>query len=124
MRAGLLIGFISGRPSPATTRRAAELGVTIVMQGSTDKMQLVDEVKKQHQLTNEQICFVGDDLVDLPVLRRVGLAVSVPGGVAEAKLAAHYVTRAPGGGGAVREVIEMILKAQGTWARTIEKYMV
>jgi len=124
LRAGLLVGFISGRASPATTRRAADLGVTIVFQKPTNKMEMVEEVKRQHQLQNEEICFVGDELVDLPALRRVGLAVSVPGGVTEVKQVAHYVTRQAGGNGAVREVIEMLLKAQGTWAKTIEKYMV
>jgi len=119
-----LVGFISGRASPATTRRAADLGVTIVFQKPTNKMEMVEEVKRQHQLQNEEICFVGDELVDLPALRRVGLAVSVPGGVTEVKQVAHYVTRQAGGNGAVREVIEMLLKAQGTWAKTIEKYMV
>ena len=124
LRVGLPVGFISGRPSPATTRRAADLGVTICYQKPTNKMELVEEVKKQLQLTNEEIAFVGDELVDLPVLRRAGLAISVPNGVTEAKQAAHYCTRAAGGQGAVREVIEMLLKAQNLWAKAIEKYLV
>ena len=123
-RAGLTIGFISGRPSRATARRAAELGVKIVLQQPTNKMDLVEKVKRQHGLANDEIAFVGDELVDLPVLRRVGLAVAVPNATAEVKRVAHYQTRQRGGDGAVREVIEMILKAQGSWEQAIAKYLV
>jgi 3-deoxy-D-manno-octulosonate 8-phosphate phosphatase (KDO 8-P phosphatase) len=123
-RAGLVIGFISGRPSKATTRRAADLGIEILKQAATSKVEMVEEVKKEHRLRDEQICFIGDELVDLPVMRRVGVAVAVPNAVNEVKAAAHYVTRRSGGDGAVREVIEMILKAQGTWKKVITKYMV
>ena len=123
-RAGLVIGFISGRPSEATTKRAADLGVKIVKQAATNKMEMVEEVKQEHGLRNEEICFIGDELVDLPALRRVGLAVAVPNAMNEVKQVAHYITRHAGGDGAVREVIEMILKAQGTWKNVIAKYMV
>ncbi len=123
-RAGLTIGFISGRPSKATERRAADLGVKILMQKPANKMEMVEEVKREHAFRDEEICFIGDELVDLPVLRRVGLAVAVPNAMDEVKQAAHYVTRHRGGDGAVREVIEMILKAQGSWKNVIAKYMV
>jgi 3-deoxy-D-manno-octulosonate 8-phosphate phosphatase (KDO 8-P phosphatase) len=122
-RARLMIGFISGRPSKATARRAADLHVKIVLQKPINKMEMVDQVKRQHGFTNAEIAFIGDELVDLPVLRRVGLAVAVPNAVNEAKRVAHYVTRRRGGDGAVREVIEMILKARGLWKKTIAKYM-
>jgi 3-deoxy-D-manno-octulosonate 8-phosphate phosphatase (KDO 8-P phosphatase) len=122
-RAGLLIGFISGRPSKATARRARDLRVNIVLQKASNKMQMVDQVKRKHKLRNEQIAFIGDELVDLPVLRRVGFAVAVPNAMDEVKRAAHCVTRRRGGDGAVREVIEMILKAQGSWRKVIAKYM-
>jgi len=122
-RVGLTIGFISGRPSKATTRRAEDLGVTIVLQKPTNKMDMVDQVKAQHGFTNNEIAFMGDELVDLPVLRRVGLAVAVPNAMDEVKRVAHYVTRRRGGDGAVREVIEMILKARGLWKKAIAKYM-
>jgi 3-deoxy-D-manno-octulosonate 8-phosphate phosphatase (KDO 8-P phosphatase) len=121
-RAGLTIGFISGRPSKATARRAADLRVTIVMQKGVNKMEMVEQVKRQHGFANTEIAFMGDDLVDLPVLRRVGLAVAVPNAVDEVKRAAHYVTRRKGGDGAVREVIEMILKARGLWKSVIARY--
>jgi len=123
-RDGLTIGFVSGRPSKATTRRATDLGVSIVMQRAANKMEMVEEIKQAHELRDEEIAFIGDELVDLPVLRRVGLAVAVPNAVIEVKSAAHYITRRRGGDGAVREVIEMILKAQGRWKKVIAKYMI
>lgn len=122
-RVGLTIGFISGRPSLATSQRAADLGVTIVLQKPTNKMEMVEEIKRAHGFTDDEIAFIGDELVDLPPLRRVGLAVAVPNAVDEVKRLAHYVTRRRGGDGAVREVIEMILKARGTWDKAIAKYV-
>jgi len=122
-RVGLTIGLISGRPSKATARRATDLGVKIVLQKPTNKMEMVETVKRRRNLTNAEIAFIGDELVDLPVLRRVGLAVAVPNAMDEVKRVAHYVTRRRGGDGAVREVIEMILKAQGSWNKAIAKYM-
>ena len=104
--------------------RASDLGVKIVLQKPTNKMEMVEEVKRQYGFANDEIAFIGDELVDLPPLRRVGLAVAVPNAVDEAKRAAHYVTRRRGGDGAVREVIEMILKARGLWKRATVKYMV
>jgi 3-deoxy-D-manno-octulosonate 8-phosphate phosphatase (KDO 8-P phosphatase) len=123
-RAGLLIGFISGRPSKATEQRAADLDVKIVLQRPTNKMEMFREVKRTHSLRDYEIGFIGDELVDLPVMRRVGVAVAVPNAADEVKQAAHYVTHRSGGEGAVREVIEMVLKAQGTWRKTIAQYMV
>jgi 3-deoxy-D-manno-octulosonate 8-phosphate phosphatase (KDO 8-P phosphatase) len=122
-RVGLTIGFIAGRPSKATTQRAADLGVKIVLQKPVNKMEMVEVVKSQHGFSNEEIAFMGDELVDLPVLRRVGLAVAVPNAVDEVRRVAHYVTRHRGGDGAVREVIEMILKARGSWKKAIAKYL-
>src|SRR6266446_618390 len=122
-RAGLLLGLVSGRPSKATEKRAADLGVEIVKQAPVNKMDMIEEIKLEHNLRDEEIAFVGDELVDLPVLRRVGLAVAVPNAVDEVKALAHYTTKRRGGDGAVREVIEMILKAQGSWEDVIAKYM-
>lgn len=123
-RAGLLIGIISGRPSAATTKRAADLGVKIVKQAPVNKIEMLSEVKQEHGLRDEEIAFVGDELVDLPVLRRVGYAVAVANAVPEVKAVAHYVTRRRGGDGAVREVVEQLLKAQGRWRKVTAKYMV
>lgn len=122
-RAGLLIGLVSGRPSKATERRAADLGVNIVKQAGVNKMEMVEQIKREHNLRDDEIAFIGDELVDLPVLRRVGLAIAVPNAVPEVKRAAHYTTRHRGGDGAVREVIEMILKARGLWKDVTAKYM-
>jgi 3-deoxy-D-manno-octulosonate 8-phosphate phosphatase (KDO 8-P phosphatase) len=122
-RAGLAIGFVSGRPSRATAKRARDLKVKILMQGAVNKMKMVEKIKRKHGLSDEQIAFIGDELVDLPVLRHAGFAVAVPNAVREVKAAAHYVTRRAGGDGAVREVIEVILKAQGSWRRVIAKYL-
>lgn len=123
LRTGLLVGFITGRPSAATEKRAADLGVKILKQGAVNKMDMVNQVKTEHSLTDAEICFVGDELVDLPVLRRAGLAVAVPNAVAEVQAVAHYITRRSGGDGAVREVIELLLKATGRWENAIAKYL-
>jgi len=123
-RAGLMVGFVSGRRSKATTCRAKDLGVRLILQAPTDKARLVGRIKREHGLNEKEIAFIGDELVDLPVLRRVGFAVAVSNAIPEVKACAHYVTRRSGGDGAVREVIEMILKARGDWNRVIAKYLV
>lgn len=123
LRTGLLVGFVSGRPSEATAKRAADLGVKILMQAPVNKMDMVETIKAEHHLTDEEICFVGDELVDLPVLRRVGVAVAVPNAVPEVAAVAHYMTRRAGGQGAVREVIDLILKATDRWDRAVAKYL-
>lgn len=122
LQVGLLVGFVSGRPSKATEKRAADLGVKILYQQPVHKMDMVKRIQTEHGLRDEEICFIGDELVDLPVLRRVGLAVAVPNAVAEVRAAAHYVTQRRGGDGAVREVIELILKATGKWDAATAKY--
>jgi 3-deoxy-D-manno-octulosonate 8-phosphate phosphatase (KDO 8-P phosphatase) len=123
MRAGLMLGLVSGRPSKATEKRAADLGLKIVKQAGVNKMEMVEEIKAEHKLRDEEIAFIGDELVDLPVLRRAGFAVAVPNAVDEVKAIAHYTTKRQGGDGAVREVIEMILKARGLWETAVAKYM-
>ena len=122
IRAGLLLGLVSGRPSKATEKRAADLGLKIVKQAGVNKMEMVEEIKRTHHLADAEICFVGDDLVDLPVLRRAGVAVAVANAVPEVLQAAHYVTRRAGGRGAVREVIDLLLKTQGRWDKVTAKY--
>lgn len=122
-RAGLLMGLVSGRPSKATEKRAADLGLKIVKQAGVNKMEMVDEIKRDHNVRDEEIAFIGDELVDLPVLRRAGFAVAVPNAVDEVKAVVHYTTKHRGGDGAVREVIEMILKARGLWEAAVAKYM-
>jgi 3-deoxy-D-manno-octulosonate 8-phosphate phosphatase (KDO 8-P phosphatase) len=122
-RAGLIVGFLSARPSEATTKRAADLGVKILKQARTNKAEMLAEVCREENLRPEEIAFIGDELVDVPVLFRVGVAIAVANAVAEAKGAAHYVTRRRGGDGAVREVVEMILKARGDWKKLVAPYL-
>jgi len=123
-RAGLKIGWVSARPSPATKMRAAELKIHFLVE-QTDKESKTGAIEKllaQEQLGWDEICFVGDDIVDLGPLQRAGFAVAVADGVAEAKAKAHFVTAAAGGRGAIREVVEMILKAQGIWEPFVAHY--
>jgi len=114
--AGLRTGVITGRDSPAVTKRAAESGMEFVYQGREHKMAAYEEVLRAAKVEDSQVAYVGDDLPDLPLLRRVGLAVAVANAAPEVKRAAHVVTKRSGGDGAVREVIEYILKAQGKWS--------
>ncbi|EEF58933.1 KdsC family phosphatase [Pedosphaera parvula] len=119
---GFKVGWISNRPSTATTLRAEELKIDFLVQNKGGKVAEVEIILAATGLTWEEVSYMGDDIVDLGVLKRAGFAACVPEGVAEAKAAAHYITKATGGNGAVREVIELILKAQGHWDRLIADY--
>jgi 3-deoxy-D-manno-octulosonate 8-phosphate phosphatase (KDO 8-P phosphatase) len=123
-RAGLKIGWVSARPSLATKLRADELKIHfLVQQGDRlSKTGAIQELLAREKLSWNDVCFVGDDIVDLGPLKRAGLAVAVADGVAEAKAAAHFTTQAAGGRGAVREVLELILKAQGIWEPFVAHY--
>jgi 3-deoxy-D-manno-octulosonate 8-phosphate phosphatase (KDO 8-P phosphatase) len=114
--AGIATAIISGRSSEAVARRAAELGIEHVVQGSHDKVAAFEALIATLDLTADQCSFVGDDLPDLPVMRLCGLAVAVANAAEPVKSAAHYVTRAAGGRGAVREFCELVLDAQGQLA--------
>jgi len=122
-RAGLKSGIISGRSSQAVIRRASELGMEFVRQGDPDKLEAFEQVLQQAEVDENEVAFVGDDLTDIPLMQRAELAVAVADAVAEARSVAHYVTRAEGGRGAVREVIELILKSQGHWNDLIDEYL-
>jgi 3-deoxy-D-manno-octulosonate 8-phosphate phosphatase (KDO 8-P phosphatase) len=111
--AGIATAIISGRSSEAVSRRAAELGIAHVVQGSSDKVAALDELIAALGLEASACAFVGDDLPDLAAMRRCGFAVAVANAVDAVKAAAHYVTRASGGRGAVREFCELVLRAQG-----------
>lgn len=121
-RAGGKFGLITGRSSQIVKQRAAELGIEIVRQGFEHKWPAAQEAMEALGLTPEQVCFIGDDLPDLPVIRRVGLGVAVADASAEVRSAAQLVTSARGGAGAARELIETILKAQNRWDDLVEKY--
>ncbi len=120
--AGIPVVIISGRHSEATSDRMGKLGVEDIFQGDISKSAAYDKMKKKYGVTDEEISYIGDDLIDLPILRQVGLAVAVPNSVSETREASHYVTQKPGGSGAVREVSDMILKAQGKLAVAMEKF--
>lgn len=122
-RAGLRSGVISGRSSQALSRRAGELGIEFVRQGDPEKLAAFADVLRQAGVAEDEVAFVGDDLTDIPIMRRVEFAVAVADAVEEARSVAHYVTRARGGRGAVREVIEMILRSQGRWNDLVDQYL-
>jgi len=121
-QAGKRVGVISGRSSPAVARRTAELGIDHLIQGADAKLPALRAVLAGTGCRPEQTCAVGDDLPDLPLLRNVGLAGAVADAAEEVKQAAHFVTRAPGGRGAVREVVELLLKGQRLWQGVVERY--
>lgn len=123
-RAGLQVGWVSARPSPVTKARAAELGIDfLVEQGDrVGKTGAVEKLLHRTKLDWDAVCFVGDDVVDLGPLKQAGLAVAVADARPDVKSAAHYVTRADGGRGAIREVAEMILRAQKNWDSIIIHY--
>ena len=114
-RAGKRSAILSGRSAAAVDRRAAELGIAHVIQGVVEKGGAFRALIDQLGLTPRQVCFIGDDLPDLPVLQAVGLAACPADAVDEVRDAAHLVTHAPGGRGAVREVVEVIMRSQGKW---------
>ncbi|MFZ0882932.1 MAG: HAD hydrolase family protein [Candidatus Acidiferrales bacterium] len=116
---GIRTGLITGRDSPATARRARESSMEFVIQGQPKKLESYKAILTRAGVTDEEVAYVGDDLPDLPILQRVGLGVAVANAVVEVKRAAHYVTVAKGGKGAIREVVELILKAQGRWKKAI-----
>ena len=122
-RAGLRSGIISGRSSPSVERRARELGVEFLRQGHADKIEAFKEILKQAGVDESEVAFVGDDLPDIPLMKRSELAVAVADATEETRSAAHCITVARGGRGAVREVVELILKAQGRWNDLLEGYL-
>lgn len=122
MRAGVKVGIITSRESEVVSMRARDLGIEIVHQRAIDKAKALDEIVKEEGVSEEALAFVGDDLVDLPVLRRVGFSVAVADAIPEVKESADYVTHTRGGYGAVREVCELILKIQGRWDAVTQRY--
>jgi 3-deoxy-D-manno-octulosonate 8-phosphate phosphatase (KDO 8-P phosphatase) len=117
---GIQTGFITGRKSPAVAQRAQELRVKFVYLGQETKMAAFEECLKKAGVTEEETAYLGDDLPDMPVAQRAGLAVAVSNAAPELKAVCHYVTSHPGGGSA-REVVELILKAQGRWEEAVPK---
>jgi 3-deoxy-D-manno-octulosonate 8-phosphate phosphatase (KDO 8-P phosphatase) len=118
-RVGLRTGLISGRSSAAAARRASELGMEEVHFKSRDKLATYARILRRTGLADSQVCFIGDDLVDLPVLRRAGMPVAPSDAHPEVLGRVPFITRATGGHGAIREVIDVVLKAQGRWPEVI-----
>jgi 3-deoxy-D-manno-octulosonate 8-phosphate phosphatase (KDO 8-P phosphatase) len=122
-RAGLDVALISGRASEPTLRRAEQLQIEHVFQDCHHKLPVLEKFLEQVSLSPEQVVYIGDDLTDLPVIRYAGFGVAVANAVAEVKRYADYVTIRPGGHGAVREVIELILKNSGRWEKLMKRYL-
>jgi 3-deoxy-D-manno-octulosonate 8-phosphate phosphatase (KDO 8-P phosphatase) len=121
-RAGLKTGIISGRTSSAVERRAQDLQMAYVRQYAEDKVRILEEILALAKVSLQECAYIGDDLADIPVMRRVELACAVADAVPETKQVAHFVTEQKGGYGAVREVTELILKTQGSWEELVKKY--
>ena len=122
-RAGLRSGIISGRRSRLVELRAKDLGVSFVRQGVLDKVEAFESLLGEAGVEPSHAAYVGDDVVDIPLMSRCGLAVAVADATPDTRAAAHHVTDAPGGFGAVREVCELILKAQGRWDELLKRYL-
>jgi 3-deoxy-D-manno-octulosonate 8-phosphate phosphatase (KDO 8-P phosphatase) len=118
---GIQTGFITGRTSPAVARRAAELRVPFVYLGQAKKTEAFEDCMRKAGVTEEEVAYLGDDLPDIPLAQRAGLAVCVADGAPELASICHFVTRRAGGRGAAREVIELILKAQGRWEEAVPR---
>ena len=119
---GIPTGVISGRVSPATDERARQCKMAYVYQGHTEKIPILEEILAKAQIDATQVAYIGDDLTDIVIMRRVGLGIATANARPEVKKRAHHVTSAPGGSGAVREVIELILAAQGKWKEILQHY--
>jgi 3-deoxy-D-manno-octulosonate 8-phosphate phosphatase (KDO 8-P phosphatase) len=119
--AGIRTGIITGRESPAMRRRAKEMKIEFLYERVPEKIPIYEEILRIARVTDAEVAYVGDDLPDIPVMQRVGLAIAVGDATPETKRAAHYVTKALGGRGGVREAIELIMKSQGIWEKMLNK---
>ncbi|MCR9278438.1 MAG: HAD-IIIA family hydrolase [Pseudomonadaceae bacterium] len=119
MRAGIQIGIITGRKSEPVRRRAEELGITYLYQGNEDKRGALADISKRSGISTEHMAHCGDDLADLALFERVGLAVSVPNGHPEVRRRADIITKAAGGQGVARDLCELLLRARGVWAQML-----
>ncbi|MBI5047777.1 MAG: HAD-IIIA family hydrolase [Deltaproteobacteria bacterium] len=122
MRAGIDVAIITARESNVVLHRAKNLGVEMVYQKAMDKVIAFEDILKKRRLSSQETAYIGDELVDIPLLRRVGFAVAVKDAVKDVKKYVNYITIRSGGCGAVREVCELILKAQGKWAEVTARY--
>ena len=121
-RAGVPVGLLSSRTSGATTQRAAQLAIRLVVQGVPDKLTAYEQILRDANLADDAVAYMGDDLVDLPVLARAGLAAAPADAALEVRAAAHWVSTSTGGRGAVREFVEMVLRAQHRWDDVVRRF--
>jgi 3-deoxy-D-manno-octulosonate 8-phosphate phosphatase (KDO 8-P phosphatase) len=122
-RAGLRTGLLSARQSGATAERAAQLRIPIVRQGAADKLEALEEILRAEDLSEGEVAYMGDDLLDLPVLARVGLPAAPADAVAEVRQRAAWISQRRGGDGAVRELVELVLRAQGRWDGLVSRWV-
>lgn len=121
-RAGLVVGLLSARSSGATAQRAAQLAVTIVSQGVPDKLTGYEQIVREKGVEDAAVAYMGDDLLDLPVLKRAGLSAAPADAAAEVRAGVDWVSPSPGGRGAARELIELVLRAQDRWDAIVQQY--
>lgn len=120
---GLKTGVITGRSSPVIENRVKDLGINFLQQGALEKIEPYERMCKAAQVTDDEVCYVGDDLTDLPLITRVGVGVCVANGDDLVREHAHFCTQRAGGNGAVREAIELLLTAQGKWETVVDNYL-
>ncbi len=121
-RQGKMSAIVTAKRSSLLKRRAKHLGILQVYQNAFRKIDIYEKIKKKYNLLDSEICFIGDDLIDIPVLKKTGLAVSVPDAPSEVKEVSDIITQHPGGSGAIREIIELILKSQGLWEKVLQQF--
>lgn len=121
-RHGLLTGVLSGRASPATLHRAQQLGMAVVYDNVTTKVETYAQILAAHGLIDEEVAYMGDDLLDLPVLARAGLSAAPADAVPEVRARVHFVSRTRGGEGAARDLVELVLRAQGKWDAVVASF--
>ena len=121
---GIQAGLISGRVSPAAEERAKQCRFTYIYQGHIEKIPILEEILSKAGISSDQVAYVGDDLTDVVVMRRVGFAIATANARPEVKKCAHFITNVEGGKGAIREVAELLLRAQGHWHDLLKKYEV
>ena len=123
-RVGVTVGFLSARNSPVTTQRAAQLGIALVHNGvPVNKLDTYDGILRQLALTDAEVAYMGDDVLDLPVLGRAGLSAAPADAVEEVRARVHWVSRSGGGCGAARELVELVLGAQGKWEPLVAAFL-
>lgn len=119
---GIRTGVISGRLSPATAERSRQVKMSYVYQGHIEKIPIFEEILADAKIDSSEVAYIGDDFTDVVIMNRVGLAIATANAREEVKRAAHYVTEARGGEGAVREIVELLLKAQNRWCEILKQY--